>query len=336
MAALSVTNPTLLDLARAQDPDGSIGDVAEILNQTNTILQDMTFVEGNLTAGHRSLVRVGSLPAPTWRKINEGVLPNKGQTVAVTDGTGEMTAYSEVDKKLADMSGNVKAFRMLEDRAHIEGMNQEAAQTLIFGNADLEPETFTGFAPRFNSLSGINGENIINASAAGGQTDLTSIWLVVWSPMTVFGIVPKGSKAGLQVHDKGLVTVENAGGVTGARMEAYRTNYQWDLGLVVKDWRYVVRIANIDKSALLATAASGANLPNLMHEAYRQVPNLSMGRAVFYMSRYVETRLQQQLSTAVKESSLTVENVGGVITERFHGIPLRRVDALAADEAAVA
>jgi len=333
MAALTATNPTLIDLARAQDPDGSIGAVAEVLDQTNEILTDMTFQEGNMQAGHRSLVRVGSLPAPTWRKINEGVIPNKGQTAAVTDGTGEMTAYSEVDAKLANMSGNVKAFRMIEDRAHIEGMNQEATQTLIFGNDALEPEAFTGFAPRFNSLSGLNAENIIVGGGAG--TDNTSIWLVVWSPMTVFGIVPKGSKAGLQVNDKGLVTVENAGGVTGARMEAYRTNYQWDLGLVVKDWRYVVRIPNIDKSLLTVDVSTGANLANLMYSAMRRIPNLRMGRAAFYASRDTLTMLQQQLSVAVKQSSLTVDNVGGTFTERFQGIPIRRVDALAADEALV-
>jgi hypothetical protein len=34
-STLSVTNPTLLDLAKTLDPDGKVADIVEILNQTN-------------------------------------------------------------------------------------------------------------------------------------------------------------------------------------------------------------------------------------------------------------------------------------------------------------
>ena len=77
MATLAVTNPTLLDVTKALDPDGSIAAVAEILNETNEVLQDMTMIEGNLATGHRTTVRTG-LPAPTWRKLYQGVQPTKG------------------------------------------------------------------------------------------------------------------------------------------------------------------------------------------------------------------------------------------------------------------
>lgn len=334
MAALSTANPTLLDLTKAIDPDGSIAAVVEILNQTNEILMDMTWMEGNLQTGHRTTVRTG-IPAPTWRKLYGGVQPTKGTTAQVTDNCGMMEAYAEVDKALADLNGNTAAFRLLEDRAHIEGMNIELADTLFFGNEGSEPEAFTGLAPRFNALSGTaNAENVLTGGAAGGQTDLSSIWLVVWGPNTVHGIVPKGSNAGLQVKDLGEVTIENADG-SGGRMQGYRTHYRWDCGLSVRDWRYVVRIPNIDKSTTIATAATGAILPDLMFEAIERIPNLNMGRAAFYMSRYMRTRLRQQSSALVKNSTLTIEQVGGVPTMNFHGIPIRRVDALAADEAAV-
>lgn len=335
MAALSTANPTLLDLTKAIDPDGKIAAVVEILNQTNEILQDMTWQEGNLLTGHRTTVRTG-LPAPTWRKLYGGVQPSKGTTAQITDNCGMMEAYAEVDKALADLNGNTAEFRLLEDRAHIEGMNQELAETLFFGNEGVEPEAFTGLSPRFNAKTGAaNSENVIDGGAAGGQTDLTSIWLVVWGPNTVHGIIPKGSNAGLQVKDLGEVTVENVDG-NGGRMQAYRTHYRWDAGLTVRDWRYVVRIANIDKSTTLATGATGANLPDLMFEAIERIPNLSMGRAAFYMSRYMQTRVRQQSSAFVKNSTLTIEQLGGVPVMSFHGIPIRRTDALAGDEAAVA
>ena len=332
MAALSqTTNPTLLDLAKRTDPDGKIAAVVEILNQTNEILDDMTWVEGNLPTGHRSTIRTG-LPTPTWRKLYGGVQPAKSTTAQVTDNTGMLEMYAEIDKALADLNGNTAAFRLSEDKPFIEGMNQEVAQSLMYANEATAPEEITGLSPRFNSTTAANGENVIVGGGAG--TDNTSIWLVVWSPETVFGIVPKGSKAGLQVTDKGQVTIENADGSSG-RMEAYRTHYRWDLGLCVKDWRYVVRIPNIDKSALTNDASSGANLPDLMYQALERIPNLSMGRPAFYMSRNTRSFLRRQVSNLTKSSTLTIENVGGKMITSFQGVPIRRVDALAADEALV-
>lgn len=336
MAALSTQFPTLLDLAKLTDPDGKIAAVVEILNQTNPVLDDMVWIEGNLPTGHRTTIRTG-IPAPTWRKLYGGVQPNKSTTAQVTDNCGMLEAYAEIDKALADLNGNTAAFRLSEDRAHIEGMSQEVAQTIFFGNDGVDEAEFTGLAPRYNSLSAANAENIINGGSAGGQTDNTSIWLVAWGQNTAHGIIPKGSKAGLQVTDKGLVTIEDAsGGSNTGRMEAYRTHYRWDCGLSVRDWRYVVRIPNIDKSTLLVTAASGADLPDLMYQAIRRLPSMSLGRPVFYMARDTLTMLQRQLSYKTKDSSLTVQNVGGTMTETFQGIPVKRVDVLAADEARVA
>lgn len=331
MTTLSASNPTLLDLAKQTDPDGKIAKVAEILTQTNDILMDMTVMEGNLTTGNKTTVRTG-LPAPTWRKLYGGVQPTKGRTAQVTDSCGMLEAYAEVDKALADLSSNVAEFRLNEDRAHIEGMNQEMASTLFYGNESTEPEAFTGFAPRFNSLSAANAENIIVGGSS--DTDNTSIWLVVWGPNTCHGIVPKGSKAGLQMTDKGQVTIEDVDG-SGGRMEAYRTHYRWDLGLTVRDWRYIVRIPNIEKSALTKNAATGADLSDLMFSAMSRIPNLSLGRPAWYMSRNTLDFLRRQTSAKVAGSTLTTENVGGTMVEKFQGIPLRRCDALAADEALV-
>lgn len=340
MAALSVNNPTLLDLAKRTDPDGAIADIAEILNETNEVLDDMSWMEGNLPTGHRTTIRSG-LPTPTWRKMYGGVQPNKSTTVQVTDNTGMLEAYAEIDKALADLNGNTAAFRLSEDRAFIEGMNQEMSRTIFYGNEGTEPEAFTGLAPRFNSLSAENGDNIIDAGGSG--SDNASIWLVVWGPNTVHGIVPKGSSAGLQVSDKGVVTLEDAsGGSNTGRMEAYRTHYRWDAGLTVRDWRYIVRIANIDKSDLTRVYTSGdfstgANLPDLMFQAMRRIPNMSFGRPVFYMSREIASWVARQSAAGVQRSTLTQDSVAGDMrfTERFSGIPMRRVDALAADESAV-
>lgn len=332
MATLATTRPTLLDLSRRMTPDGSVESmIVELLTQQNEILRDMTWVEGNLPTGHRTTVRTG-LPTPTWRKLNYGIQPTKSTTAQVTDTCGMLEALAEVDAALVELNGNAPAFRLSEDIAHIEGMNQEMAATLFYGNETTEPEAFTGLAPRFNSLSAENAQNIIVGGSS--DTDNTSIWLVGWSERTVHGIIPKASRAGLQVNDLGKMLSENIDGANGRAM-VYRTHYRWDAGLTVRDWRYVVRIPNIDKSALTKDASSGADLPDLMHQAIRRIQSLEGVTPVFYMSRNTQTFLGRQISAKLTNSSLTREMVGGVMTDVFQGIPIRRVDALAADEALV-
>lgn len=328
---LAVTHPTLLDLTKRLDPNGKIDTIAELLSQTNEVLDDMVWIEGNLPTGHRTTVRTG-LPAPTWRKLYGGVQPGKSTTLQVTDSCGMLEAYAEVDKALADLNGNTAAFRLSEDRAFVEGINQQFASTLFYGNESTQPEAFTGLSPRYNSLSASNAENIIVGGSA--DTDNNSIWLVVWGPNTVHGIYPKGSKAGLSMEDKGQVTIENLNS-DGGRMEAYRTHYRWDCGLSVRDWRYCVRIPNIELSALTKNASAGADLIDLMTQAIEMIPTLSLGRPAFYVPRAIKSFLRRQIMNKVASSTLTVDQVAGKHVLSFDGIPVRRVDKLAANEALV-
>lgn len=335
--AIPNDSPTLVDLTRRLDPDGSIAAVSEILEQTNEMLLDVPFMEGNLVTGHRSTIRTG-LPEPTFREFYGRVQPTKSETAQVTDSVAMMEAYAEVDAALADLNGNTAAFRLSEDVAHIEGMSQAAAQAFFYGNANVNPNQFNGFAPRYSLKSAALGENIIDAG--GTESDNASIWLVFWGPGRAWGIYPKGSKAGLQVTDKtpnGSITSEagtDSNGANRGMMEVYRTHYRWDLGLVVQDWRYVVRIANIDRSLLTASITTGADLASLMVDAIERVPNIS-GTGAFYMDRSIRAMLGKQMAYLTRGSTLTYENVGGHRVGSFEGIPIRRVDRLAVNEARV-
>jgi len=332
MAVLGTENPTLADLAKVTDPDGSIANVVEILNQTNEILEDMTWMEGNLTTGNRTSIRTG-LPSPTFRKMYGFVQPTKSRATQVTDNCGMMEDYSQVDKALVDMAGNPAAFRLQEDRPHIEGMNQTLATKLFYGDETTAPEEFTGLAPRYNSLSAENGDNII--AGGGSGSDNASIWLICWSPNTVHGIIPKGSKAGIQQRDLGEVTVQDTVGTSTGLYQAYRTHYRWDVGLSVRDWRYIVRIANIDRSLLTVDISTGADLNDLMHQAVTEIPNPAMGRCAWYMDKQVLSFLRRQTANAVSNSTLTTDMVGGTMQTSWGGYPIRRVDALRTNEATI-
>lgn len=330
MATLSITNPNLMDLARRLDPDDKIADICEMLTMQNEMIPDMTYVEGNLLTGHMTTIRTG-LPTPTWKRINQRVIPGKSQTAQATFNTGHLEQFSEIDVDLAKLNGNTAAFRLSEDAAFLESMNQEVAQTLFYGNESIDPEEFTGLSYYYNDTTAESGDNIILGGAVGGQTDNQSIWLVCWGPAAIFNIIPKGSKAGLQHYDLGEETSETSAGL----LRVLRSRFVWETGLVVRDWRYAVRIANIDKSLLSASIGTGADLAALMFDAIERLPNANAGRCAFYMSRKVRTTLRQQLSFKVASSTLTTDMVGGKVVTSFHGIPIRRCDILAADEALV-
>ena len=330
MATLSGNALTLADWAKRVDPDGKVPMIVELLSQTNEILDDMLFVEGNLPTGHRCSVRTG-LPTIAWKLLNQGVQPSKSTTAQIDEGIGIMEAWSEVDKDLAELNGNTSEFRLSEAQAFIEAMNQEKASTLFYGNSSLSPEEFTGLAPRYSSLGAANGQNIINAGGAGA--DNTSIWLVCWGAHTVHGIFPKGSKAGLQHMDHGEVTVETTAGIAGTRLRAFQDQWQWKCGIALRDWRYAVRIANIDVSDL--AGGSPADLVELMIKAVHRLPSLNMGKCAFYMNRSVFQYLDIQRRADVAAAGMTFAEVDGKIVYDFRGIPIRKVDALIETEAVV-
>lgn len=325
------TNLTLLDWARRVDPNGKIAVVAEVLNKYNEILDDMVWKEGNLPTGHKTTLR-GSVPAGTWRLLNQGIVPQKSTTKQITETCGMLENYSEVDKDLAMLNGNTDDFRFSEDLAVIEGMNQSLATALIYGDTSVNPEQFVGLNPRYYALStSVTSANVINA---GGTTSAnnTSIYLIGWSDDTVHGIFPNGSKAGLQIQDLGEDTIYDA---ALGRYQAYRTHFQFKAGLCVRDWRYVVRIANIDITNLeTATDATdtSANLFKYMSQALDKLPPNGNVKPIFYMNQRVRAMLRAKL---VNKSNLylSLDNVmgGSGITRptlQFMGFPCRRVDAI--------
>lgn len=337
MATLSVLALTLADHAKRMDPDGKTAMTVELLSQTNEILEDMPFKEGNLPTGEQTTIRTG-LPDVYYRLMNQGVPSSKSTTAQVTENAATLEARCELDKKIADLNGDVNAFRMSENMGFLESMNQKMSETLFYGSA-ANPEEFVGFANRYNDLSATNAQNILDAGGTG--SDNMSVWLVGWGDRTVHGIFPKGSQAGLQHEDLGI---DDAFDEDGNRFRAYMDHWQWENGLVVKDWRYVARIANIDLSDLVAqtgtqdpTAATA--LIKLMSRAIDRMPSLSGITPTFYANRTVISLLRiaalDKSQNAVKVEESLNQFGQTIFTTRFNSIPVRIVDSLVENEAQV-
>jgi hypothetical protein len=321
MATIGVNTLTLAEWAKRLDPNGKVDKIIELMSQTNEVLQDMMYVEGNLPTGHRTTVRT-DLPSVAWRKLNYGVQPSKSKTKQVDDQCGMLEAYSEVDKKLCELNGNKSSFRLSEDRPFLESMNQEFAKTFFYGDTDVSPEKFLGLGPRYPYK---DSPNVIDFGDSGDHC--TSIWLAVWGDNTVHGAFPKGSKAGFSQQDLGEVTLEDA---DGGLYQGYRTHFKWEAGLVVRDWRYVVRICNID-----TTDFTSDELIKAMITAMHKVPSLKMGRPCWYMNKTIMTALDIEAAYKTNVYFTVSEDPGGEMVTRFRKIPIRQVDAILDTETAL-
>lgn len=346
MATLGATALTYADWAKRVEDDYKIATIIELLSQTNEILEDMMVVEGNLPTGHKTTVRTG-LPQATWRLLNQGVPNAKSTTAQIVDTVGNLETYSVIDKDIADLNGNTAEFRLSEVKAFLEGMSQQVASTLFYGNQFTNPERFTGFAPRYSTVTAANSQTAANVLDAGGTASTnTSIWITCWGAETTHATFPKGKITGLQHRDMGEWPVTDSNQNT---YQAYRDHFKWEIGLVLRDWRYNVRIANVDVSLL--TGVSAANLINLIVRGLYRMPTqpvsagsiqtsdtpevkASMGRTVIYCNRVIRTYLDLQAMNKTNVL-LRIEEFDGKPVTTFRGVPVRTCDALLNTEARV-
>lgn len=341
--------PTLVDLASRLDPEGKIPIIAEMLSQANDYAADLPWVEANETTGHEFVFRT-SIPAGAWRSYNMGVPYGKSTTAKARVGLGMLEDYSQVDRALAEHSGDREKFRESEDVAFMEGMSQTIAQTFFYGNTTVNPATFMGLSPFYNTINpntAQNAANVINGGGIGNNN--ASLWLVGWHPDTIFGVYPRGSKAGLDMEDKGDVVPGFDS--LGNRFEAYTSWFRQQAGLCPKDWRYGVRIANLDTTTAGLAGPNAPDLFALMAQAIMLPPDTNMAlsgitqtdapmadsggkRFVWYGNRTIRHWMDVQ-SMRDRNVLLQLEDYAGKPVTGWRGIPIKVVDQLLTTETAL-
>lgn len=317
--------PTLLDLTKSMGPDGATLDVVDALSRNNPFLENLVFKQGNTPTGH-VFGALNGLPPIAWRRFNEGVAGGKSKKDQITESCGMLSGISKVDSALADLNGNAAAFRAGEDKAFVSAFKNELETGFFYHSTKTAPEKFMGLSPRLDALSGIPySSQVINATAGGTASgnDSTSVWAIVSSPETVFGITPKNLPGGLKMKDLGerLVKDENNNEFVGLV-----STWDWRIGLCVQDARYVVRLANIDTSAIVKT---GKLLIQDLIDMVSQLKDTTSGRPMIFCNRLIRRYLYQQAIDTVKGSMLTIERLeNGTWILLFMGIPIYMTDAL--------
>lgn len=331
MAVQASGVPTLLDTLSELGPDSKPYRIAEVLTRTEEILEDVVWVQGNTVTGHRDAVRT-SLPTPSFRSINEGVPRTKAGSTTIEETCAMLEDFSQVDRELALLAGDVGSYRLRQAQPHMQGMANKMAQSIFYANAATNPKEFTGLTPRFNTLNTTTNQaagQIIDAGGTG--SNLRSIWLIGWSEETVFGLYPKNTPGGLQHEDMtGTENGKTLYDANGNPFVGFEDHWVWRCGLMVKDWRFVVRIANIDPTLLTVDASTGPDLQDLMIRAVETIESTNNVRLGWYVPRTLRTFFRRQIQNKANNNLSWGDpsSISGRKVLTFDEIPVRRVDSL--------
>lgn len=333
MATLSSNYLNLIDVHKQNDP--RTGEIIEVLKRQNPILDDAVAMECNLGGTHRHTIRTG-LPTPAWGSLYKGIPQSKSSVQQVDDTTGFLEARSGVDTRALQLSKNPAALRLGEAMSHLEAMNQEMATGMFYHDTATTPEKFKGLASRFGSIGGgAAGNQIVDGGGTG--SDNTSIWMVTWGDHACHLLYPEGTKAGVDRQDKGEQRVTDGNG------DAYyvkEETFTWHMGMAVKDWRYVSRVANVDVSNMLAGTV---DIYSLLRKAFYKLQSRRMdsvnSRIAIYCNRDVMEALDGLAvgtgSGANGALRLVPRELEGREVLTYRGIPIRETDALLNTEARV-
>lgn len=334
MAEVGLTYSTLLDLKAQLGPDNKLTRAINMMSMKNDFIKMLPVIPANGKTYHKTSMLVG-LPTPAWRKLNGGTPSSTDSHAEATETIGMLESWQRTDKALAKLSGNPGEYRMLKGESHLEALTQNFATTFWYADKST-PEKPLGMSPRYGVLSGSEIADNVHAQGGAGA-DNTSIWYGRLSPQNLAIITPEGSPSGGVEHEsKDDHITENAGGVPGNFMSTYIDHWMWNVGIALMDWRYWVRMCNIDVSALLAGA--GADLLDALIKAESVVPDDAASMpGVILMNKTVWHMFRIQVRDAVSAGGgLTYENVGGMLKPFWNGNRIIVTDSLINAEALVA
>lgn len=319
--------PTILNAVRMLKPDGSVEmQMANTLTKKLPLLEDIPWKEANGRQGH-VITGVQSLPTPSARRINEGINPTKGTTVQYVESCCLYEDRSDIDVKLVELYGAGQ--RINQDKMKLEGIGQAFETGVFYDNATTSPEKAHGLSPRYPATSGYTASSYVLKPGTNAGVNARSVWLLNWNEDRLYGIYPKGSVAGLKSEDKGRRYIVSS--VNSKEMEVFTTQYNWDWGIAVEDYRYSCRMQwDPDDSTNFADSAKGMYLA--LQQMIGTVYDMDATKARFYMDRTSFAKLNAQLASN-DANFMTYVEAGKRRIPAFLGVPIRITDSLVAESA---
>jgi hypothetical protein len=312
-------NMTALEVARrSSNPDQWF--IIETMSQSNTMYQELPITEANQGTTHTFLQRT-TYPEGTYRLYDEGVSGDYSNTKPVTEYTCMADAYSKVDQRKAEHSGNPSQLYLSEATAWLMGMGRQMAELSIYGNRNANPRVIDGLGTRLNRIGDFQSGHCVDAGLSGTGSNLTSIFIVAGGLKACHYIYPQGASGiGVQREDLGiqLVTADN-----GGDLKAHVDHFYCEWGLAVEHPDAVIRICNIPATL---TKDLRAQLVDTILQMQQKIVQGNVS-----VSLYCNQSMAYQIQKAARELQYVVfpeTDPWGRPVDTINGMRVRRMDVI--------
>lgn len=334
---------TLAEIARRETPDGKAAELVDVLNQTNRITPDATWIECNNGSYYEDTL-VASEPTGETRAYDQGVASESGTTEKVTEPTEMLDGHSTVDvAKARHMAGGAGRFRMQEDGIYLRGMTKTFVNRIFDSNRGSSPLQINGINNRadYNDLDSpyVYDNAKGNASATANKT---SIYIIQWGPKMVNLIYPRGDVPGSTVDGESPVRMQDYGvqmtvdpNNSAKTLPMYNTWFEIHFGLFIHDPRMIKRICNISTSNIDGVDDFSIN-EDLLIDASTDLENGGMG-AIAYTNRTVFAQLWKRANEKGNANFTETRGEGPFAhpVVVWNGMPIHRVDQIGNTQATV-
>jgi hypothetical protein len=299
-------------------------------------LRDVPYFPSSNGLKHR-YSRTNSRPSSTRRRFYQGVERTSDTTQEVWIDTILLESRSEIDEDHVDTLENGKELRRQKDRAHLEGMLEDACYNFFNDAPTSGAQYMDGFLNRSSTLSYPGGSTTTLPFCwnGGGSSTLGSIYVIDWGPLACHAVFPTygmpGSSAlGIDVRNKGKEQKADTDSST-ATYYVYVTQFKKWVGLAMADDRRWFRVANVNCTYGGSSTFDETLLIRALNHSW-----INPSSARMYVNPYIKAQID--IRAEMKGNvNLTMKNVFGEPVMTFLGIPIRKLDEtiLTASETAV-
>jgi len=333
---------TFRDLASGRLPNGKIDpDVINMIAENNPFMQDILWKECVKGREDVTTIKTG-MPKATLRAFYEGIIASKGTKKQVTNSCATVSSALKFDWRIYEAQKDKASYLKDEQADHTEVVSAGVAKLLFYGDTKDTPKAINGFSSVFGEYAPDNLSDdklaafyCLNGAHASPSADAKrrSVWFVGWGRKSAYATYPEGSNAGIKIGElksQYLPGKDDDGNETDMLWGIQEFNH--DVGLTVKDYRYCGRICNIDISNALS-----ANAPDYT-ELMRRIICRVKGEGAsghWYMCRQMFEVLSVQFGRKTQENAIKYADLQQGLGASLLGIPVSFNDVLNTDETAV-
>jgi hypothetical protein len=301
--------------------------VIELFNCEDEMNIDTPHIPCNRGQVHEYILR-DSYPEGEFHGYNMGSGSSATQFRTATEGLCYADVYSVVDKKLADDSGDVAAYRSAEDEAFVRGLGRQKSYVSIYGDKNKNVYEIDGLHTRLKSKK--NKRVLVFDASPGADAACTSIYICALGRDKFHYIYDaKFGNTGVNRQDKGAQMVSDlprSNGKTDGRGEVYIGHYEMQFGLAIEHPDSVWRIANVPANPAYWDAAKREKLIDLVIEAQDYLPSGTLTKAL-----YGNIKVKQLVEKAGREKQVVVfseKDPWGNPVNLINGMRVRRMDVI--------